>query len=249
MTVDSQNAAPTPAIVDEEKSSMARLADTAGTEASNVAATAAEGAKEIAGEASTQTKAVVSQAKQQVDSLITQTREEVRQQAETRSAQAAGGLQYVVGPGRGPRRRSTRQCRLPPSLLGGRAGARARSGVEVGAWWTARSHRRHHDSPAVVPVSSLPAPSGQDSWWGEWYARPGKAIQPGFVVGAPWRLQSCLFRRRTARGRFSIPASTPVSATSRPTPSGPTYSTGMSTVTWRLSRNGRRSRSATCCRR
>ena len=92
MTVDSQNAAPTPAIVDEEKSSMARLADTAGTEASNVAATAAEGAKEIAGEASTQTKAVVSQAKQQVDSLITQTREEVRQQAETRSAQAAGGL-------------------------------------------------------------------------------------------------------------------------------------------------------------
>ncbi len=94
MSIETQSGTET-AIADEEKSSVARVAETAGSEASNVAATAAEGAREVAGEASTQTKAVVSQAKQQVDSLITQTREEVRQQAENRSAQAAGGLRTL----------------------------------------------------------------------------------------------------------------------------------------------------------
>ena len=95
MTIESQSGAATATISDDDKSSVARVAATAGSEASNVAATAAEGAKEIAGEATAQTQAVVSQAKQEVDSLITQTREEMRLQAESRSAQAAGGLRTL----------------------------------------------------------------------------------------------------------------------------------------------------------
>lgn len=95
MTIESQSGAATATIADDDKSSVARVAETAGSEASNVAATAAEGAKEIAGEATAQTKAVVSQAKQEVDSFITQAREEMRQQAESRSAQAAGGLRTL----------------------------------------------------------------------------------------------------------------------------------------------------------
>jgi hypothetical protein len=74
---------------------VARAAETARAEVGTVAATAAEGAKEVAGEATAQTKVVISQAKQQVDGLVTQTREEIRQQAEDRSAQAAGGLRTL----------------------------------------------------------------------------------------------------------------------------------------------------------
>jgi uncharacterized phage infection (PIP) family protein YhgE len=94
MTVDTNNG-PTSVTAGEEKSAVARVAETAGTEVSNVATTAAESAKEVAGEATAQTKAVVSQAKQQVDSLVRQTKSEVRQQAEDRSAQAASGLRTL----------------------------------------------------------------------------------------------------------------------------------------------------------
>lgn len=92
MTVESRRDAETSAPDSDEKSGVARAAETAKAEVATVATTATEGAKEVAGEATAQTKAVISQAKQQVDDLVTQTREEVRQQAEARSAQAASGL-------------------------------------------------------------------------------------------------------------------------------------------------------------
>jgi len=95
MTVESRSDAGSAAPASEEKLGVARTAETAKAEMSTVATTAAEGAKEVAGEATVQTKAVLSQAKQQVDGLVTQTREEVRQQAEDRSAQAAGGLRTL----------------------------------------------------------------------------------------------------------------------------------------------------------
>ena len=94
MTVEFETGA-SPGTGSEKKSDAARMADTASSEVSHVGAAAAEGAKQVAGEASVQTKAVVGQAKQQIDSLLSQSREEVRQQAETRSAQAASGLRNL----------------------------------------------------------------------------------------------------------------------------------------------------------
>jgi hypothetical protein len=79
----------------DQRSNVARMADTTGSELSNVASTAKESAKEVAGEATAQTKVVMSQARQQVGTLVDQTKGEVRQQAEGRSAQAAGGLRTL----------------------------------------------------------------------------------------------------------------------------------------------------------
>jgi len=94
MTVDTNNGT-TSATAGEEKSAVARMTDTAGSQVSNVASTAAESAKDVAEEATAQTKAVVSQAKHQVESLVNQTKSEVRQQAEDRSAQAASVLRTL----------------------------------------------------------------------------------------------------------------------------------------------------------
>jgi hypothetical protein len=95
MTVESHSDRADAAPASDEKSGVARAAETAKAEVATVATTAADGAKEVAGEATAQTKAVISQAKQQVDDLVTQTRHEVRQQAEDRSAQAASGLRRL----------------------------------------------------------------------------------------------------------------------------------------------------------
>ena len=95
MTVESRSDAVTAAPASDEKSGVARAAETAKTEVATVATSAAEGARQVAAEATAQTTAVVSQAKQQVEHLVTQTRQEVRQQAEARSSQAASGLRRL----------------------------------------------------------------------------------------------------------------------------------------------------------
>jgi len=64
-------------------------------EASNVASTAGESAKAVAQEASTQVKNVAQQAKTQLTGLMGQTKDEVRQQAQAKGEQAAGGLRTL----------------------------------------------------------------------------------------------------------------------------------------------------------
>ncbi len=177
MSIETQSGTET-AIADEEKSSVARVAETAGSEASNVAATAAEGAREVAGEASMQTKAVVSQAKQQVDSLITQTREEVRQQAENRSAQAAGGLrtlsEQVAALAEG---RPDSAGSLPRYLEDAQEHVRGwrRGWSRVGRKGSSTTSRA---SPVVALASSSPAPSAPDSSWGAWFVRRPRRRNP-----------------------------------------------------------------------
>jgi hypothetical protein len=95
MTAQHQSGA-TPAVTPGvDPSTSGGTAETAKAEAANVASTAAEGARDVASEASAQVKAVASEAKQQVDRLVSQGRYEVRQQAEQRSAQAAGQLRTL----------------------------------------------------------------------------------------------------------------------------------------------------------
>jgi hypothetical protein len=78
-----------------DQSTAGRVADTAKSEVSNVASTATDSARDVAAEASDQVKVVASEAKQQLDRLVTEGRSEVRQQAEQRTAQAAGQLRTV----------------------------------------------------------------------------------------------------------------------------------------------------------
>jgi len=74
---------------------MGDKASVARQEASNVASGATESAKAVAGEASTQIKNVAQQAKTQLSDLMGQTKDEVRQQAQAKGEQAAGGLRSL----------------------------------------------------------------------------------------------------------------------------------------------------------
>ena len=78
------------------KEAAAEVAQTAKQEASNVASSAADNAKQMASEATTQAKAVAQQAKEQVTTLLDQTKSELRQTAEQKGQQAAGGLRTIA---------------------------------------------------------------------------------------------------------------------------------------------------------
>ena len=74
------------------KQAGSEVKETVKQEASHVASSAADSAKQVAGAAATQAKAVAEQAKEQVSTLLERTRHEVRETAEHKSQQAAGGL-------------------------------------------------------------------------------------------------------------------------------------------------------------
>lgn len=78
------------------KEAAGEVAQTAKQEASNVASSAAGNAKQVATEATTQAKAVAQQAKEQVTTLLDQTKGELRQTAQQRGQQAAGGLRTLA---------------------------------------------------------------------------------------------------------------------------------------------------------
>jgi hypothetical protein len=95
MTVQHDPTGATPADSGADQPEAGRTTDTVKSEASNVAATAVGGAREVASEAGTQAKAVAGEAKQQLDRVIGHGRDELRQQAEARTAQAAGQLRTL----------------------------------------------------------------------------------------------------------------------------------------------------------
>lgn len=77
---------------DDAPSKPARIADAASTEAATVASSAASGARDVVDEATTQAKAVAGQARQHLSTVVDQTKTGLRDQADERSRQAAGGL-------------------------------------------------------------------------------------------------------------------------------------------------------------